>query len=64
MKLVALELENYRAYHKRTRVEFSDLTTLIGKNDIGKSTIIEALEVFFNNEIVKIDSSDVCVRSK
>jgi putative ATP-dependent endonuclease of OLD family len=47
MKLVALELENYRAYHERTRVEFSDLTTLIGKNDIGKSTIIEALEVFF-----------------
>ncbi|WP_216824940.1 AAA family ATPase [Roseovarius sp. EL26] len=64
MKLIALELENYRAYQDRTRVEFSDLTTLIGKNDIGKSTIIEALEVFFNNEIVKIDNSDACVRSK
>lgn len=64
MKLAALEVENFRAYQERTRVEFSDLTTLIGKNDIGKSTIIEALEIFFNNEIVKVDSSDACVRSK
>jgi energy-coupling factor transporter ATP-binding protein EcfA2 len=34
------------------------LTTLIGRNDVGKSTILEALEIFFNNNIVKIDSSD------
>ncbi|WP_458792273.1 ATP-binding protein [Yoonia sp. MH D7] len=63
MKLVALEIENFRAYRDRTRVEFSNLTTLIGKNDIGKSTLLEALEIFFNNDIVKIDNSDACVDS-
>jgi energy-coupling factor transporter ATP-binding protein EcfA2 len=63
MKLVALEIENFRSYKDRTRVSFSDLTTLIGKNDIGKSTILEALEIFFNNEIVKIDTSDASVSS-
>ncbi|MBO2676298.1 ATP-binding protein [Shewanella algae] len=31
---------------------------MIGKNDIGKSTILEALEIFFNNETVKIDIDD------
>lgn len=64
MRLVSLEIENFRSYQNRTRVEISDLTTLIGKNDIGKSTIIEALEIFFNSEIVKIESSDACVRSE
>lgn len=63
MKLVALEIENFRAYRERRRIEFSDLTTLIGKNDVGKSTILEALEIFFNNDIVKIDPTDACVGS-
>jgi hypothetical protein len=47
MKLIAVEVENFRAYKERRRVEFDDLTTLIGKNDIGKSTILEALEIIF-----------------
>ncbi|WP_152461387.1 AAA family ATPase [Roseivivax sp. THAF30] len=63
MKLVALEVENFRAYKDRRRVELDDLTTLIGKNDVGKSTLLEALEVFFNNDVVKIESSDANVES-
>jgi len=61
MRLVALEIENFRSYSKKSRIEFSDLTTIIGRNDVGKSTLLEALEIFFNNEVVKIDSSDACV---
>lgn len=61
MKLVAIEVENFRAYKERRRVEFDDLTTLIGKNDIGKSTILEALEIFFNNDVVKIEASDASI---
>lgn len=61
MKLVAIEVENFRAYKERRRIEFDDLTTLIGKNDIGKSTMLEALEIFFNNDVVKIDASDASV---
>lgn len=63
MRLVAIEVQNFRAYRERRRVDFGDLTTLIGKNDIGKSTILEALEIFFNNDVVKIDSSDASVGS-
>lgn len=61
MRLQALTLECFRGYNGRTRIEFGDFTSIIGKNDVGKSTILEALEIFFNNESVKIDSQDGCV---
>lgn len=58
MKLKTLYLKNFRCYKETISIDFEDLTTFIGKNDIGKSTILEALEIFFNNDLVKIDSSD------
>jgi predicted ATP-dependent endonuclease of OLD family len=61
MKLRAVILENFRSYKDRVKVEIDDLTTFIGKNDVGKSTILEALEIFFNNEAVKIEPKDACV---
>lgn len=63
MRLRALTLENFRAYAEPKRIEFDDLTTIIGRNDIGKSTILEALEIFFNNDVVKMDQSDANVRT-
>ncbi|MFT4432612.1 AAA family ATPase [Caballeronia sp. 15715] len=41
----------------------SNLTTFVGKNDIGKSSILEALEIFFNNETVKIEQGDANIYS-
>ncbi len=56
-----LYLENFRGYEK-IEIPFSDnLNVIIGKNDVGKSTILEALEIFFNNEIVKIEIEDLKV---
>ncbi len=55
MKLKSLTIKNFRAYQLETAIEIGQLTTIIGKNDIGKSTILEALEIFFNNQTVKID---------
>ncbi len=40
-----------------------DLTSFIGKNDSGKSSILEALEIFFNSKVIKIDGDDKFVRS-
>ena len=39
MKLVSLTLKNFRCFKNETTVTFDDLTTIIGKNDIGKSTM-------------------------
>ena len=61
MKLKAVTLKNFRPYRTDTRIELSDLTALIGKNDVGKSCILEALEIFFNNTTVKLDEHDLCV---
>ena len=49
MKLEKLILKNFRSYSSIVEIPISNLTTLIGKNDIGKSTILEALEIYFNN---------------
>lgn len=39
-----LHLEDYRCF-KDTKLEFKDLTIAVGKNNAGKSTIIEALRI-------------------
>ena len=61
MKLVSVLIENFRCYKDQVIVPVDNITTLIGKNDIGKSTVLEALEVFFNNELIKIDATDANV---
>lgn len=58
MKLRHLTLQNFRCYHQPTAIELEDLTVLVGRNDAGKSAILDALNVFFGN--VKLDSDDRC----
>ena len=59
MRLEKLILKNFRSYSSIVEIPILNLTTLIGKNDIGKSTILEALEIYFNNDVVKIDLDDL-----
>lgn len=51
MKLERIRIKNFRCYNTETVFEIDDLTCIIGKNDIGKSTILEALDAFFNDNI-------------
>lgn len=57
MKLTTLKLKNFRNYKDFTEIRIDDLTCIIGKNDIGKSTILESLNSFFNDDIEKTDLS-------
>ena len=61
MRIKRLKLENFRVYKEETIFDFDKLTTFVGENDIGKSSILEALDIFFNENkgIIKIDASDV-----
>jgi hypothetical protein len=63
MKLESFTIENFRAYREPRTINFSDLTTIIGRNDVGKSSILEALEIFFNNDVVTIELDDANVFS-
>ena len=60
MKLRTLKLKNFRGYKAETTIEFNDLTAFVGKNDVGKSTVLEALDIFFNENkgTVKLDKDD------
>ncbi|RPD43582.1 hypothetical protein DNI29_23480 [Hymenobacter sediminis] len=60
MKIEKLVIENFRNYKKLTEIRFDDLTTIIGKNDAGKSTILEALDIFLEGGVIKLDKSDLC----
>lgn len=61
MKLSKLKIKNFRGYEQEIKVDFDNFTAFVGKNDIGKSTILEALEIFFNGKqgIIKIDKDDI-----
>jgi predicted ATP-dependent endonuclease of OLD family len=58
MKLDALILENFRGFKGQHRIPFDCLTVLVGKNDVGKSTVLEALSVFFNEGQIDFDPAD------
>jgi len=62
MRLKALVLRNFRGYKGEVRIlVHPDLTAFIGRNDVGKSTILDALGIFFGSPLVKFDTSDLCV---
>ncbi|MFB9841113.1 ATP-binding protein [Mucilaginibacter ginsenosidivorans] len=64
MRLKTIKVKNFRGFKPETIIDIEDLSVFIGKNDAGKSTILEALEIFFNNSIVKIEKDDLNVRAK
>lgn len=65
MKIQSIEIKNFRSYKQRTKINLDNLTVLVGKNDIGKSTILEALDIFFNDGsgIIKLDKTDVNIEN-
>ncbi|MBN2286121.1 MAG: ATP-binding protein [Tissierellales bacterium] len=61
MKIKKLKLSNFRTYKEEVTIDLNDLNVFVGKNDIGKSTILEALDLFFNENKsnIKIDREDI-----
>jgi putative ATP-dependent endonuclease of the OLD family len=61
MKLATVTLKNFRGYCDETPIDIGNLTAFIGRNDAGKSTILEALEIFFNNTVVTCEREDLSI---
>lgn len=61
MKIKKIKIKNFRSYKDEVQIEFGDLTAFVGKNDIGKSTVLEALDIFFNDSkgVIKLDKDDI-----
>ena len=61
MKIKSVTIENFRGYQQKTVVSFGNLTAIVGRNDMGKSTIMEALDIFFHDGkgLIKLDKDDI-----
>lgn len=61
MKISQIKITNFRGYKDETTIDLNDLTVFVGKNDVGKSTVLEALDVFFNEGkgVIKLDKDDI-----
>ena len=61
MKINIVRIKNFRSYKDEVEIEFGNMTAFVGKNDIGKSTVLEALDIFFNDGkgVIKLDKDDV-----
>lgn len=61
MKICKITLENFRCFYKTVDIPIDDFTVFIGKNDQGKSTVLEAIDVFINEGkgATKIEESDL-----
>ena len=66
MKIKQVKISIFRSYKEEVIINFNDLNVFVGKNDIGKSTILEALDIFFNENkgIIKLDKEDVNKKAK
>lgn len=59
MKLVTFEMVGFRGYNELRKINLADLTTFVGKNDAGKSSIMDALDLFFTDEKLQKDDLHV-----
>lgn len=50
MKIEKIKIKNFRSYKDEIIIPFKNLNIFLWKNDIGKSTILEALDIFFNDK--------------
>ena len=48
MKLHRLRIRNFRCFKDEIAFDFEEMTTFIGKNDVGKSSVMDALDIFLN----------------
>ncbi len=52
MRLIqSIQVEGFRSIQSASLTPLSGLTTFVGKNSSGKSNLLRALSLFFNNEL-------------
>ncbi len=62
MKLIKMKVTNFRCYKDETVIDLDNLVVFVGKNDSGKSSLFDALNLFFDEKATP-DKDDVCVHA-
>ncbi len=55
MRLVQMRLSQFRGHKEETSVDLDDLIVFIGKNDSGKSSLMDAMNIFLNDLVPEQD---------
>lgn len=64
MRLKKIKLKYFRCYKEETEIHLDNLTVFVGKNDAGKSSIFDALNIFFNEPTNAPDKDDLHVNAE
>lgn len=56
--ITSIEVRYLRSIHRLRIRQLGDLTVFSGANDVGKSNVLKALNLFFNNEVDWLASLD------
>lgn len=56
VNLKSMTVSNFRCYRNPTTLTFREITAIVGRNDAGKSSLLDALDVFFNDK--PLDKND------
>ena len=59
MKLVNVIINNYKGIQNETLIKFREFCCIVGKNDIGKSTILKALDTFLNDHAPSFEDKNI-----
>jgi len=62
MKLIRLKVSNFRCYKQETCIDLDNLVVIVGKNDSGKSSLFDALNLFFDEKAAP-ERDDLCVHA-
>lgn len=55
MKVLKIKITNFRGINTEREIELRHFTTLVGRNDSGKSTVLKALDLFLNESTFERD---------
>ncbi len=64
MRLAKVAVKNFRCYSDWTTLHISSITSIIGRNEAGKSAILDALQIFFDDTAPEQDDADIRNREK
>ena len=59
MKLKRVIIENYKGINTPVSIEINDFNCIVGKNDVGKSTILKAIDAFINDNNPVIEDKNI-----
>ena len=59
MHIKKIIISNFRGIKEPTEILFNDFTCIVGKNDVGKSTVLKAVDAFLNDTTITVDDKNV-----